>query len=100
MENFHRALAKGNHLAVSKTNPLACVLRKQLVANGPIVCFILPPGGMDRAGDFRWQLIGNASHGSLMGYCQHYTILDRSTLPKVDFKTTDSAAKSCGGRRV
>src|SRR5208337_3032800 len=63
MKHCNRTRTHRDYRPISKTDPLISVLVKQFVAYRPIISLILPPFGMDLAGNFGGQSIGKAFHG-------------------------------------
>src|SRR5438105_10994512 len=63
VEDCHRARAGGDDGSVRKTDPLALVLREELIADRPVCRLVLAPVGMDLASDIRGQAVRQAFHG-------------------------------------
>jgi hypothetical protein len=55
--------ARGDHLSISKADPLAGVLIEELMADSPVRRFILTAVGMDLPRDLRRQAVGDTLHG-------------------------------------
>jgi hypothetical protein len=63
VKHSHGTVARCNHFTIGKADPLAAVLLDELVADGPILRFVLASIRMDLLSDFRRQTVGNAAHG-------------------------------------
>ena len=62
-KHFDRAGAGNDYAPISKADPLISVAAQQLVADGPIIRFVLAPVGMDLLFNLMGQPINQASHG-------------------------------------
>jgi hypothetical protein len=53
VKHGHGTAARRDHFTIGKADPLAAVLIEELVANSPIVLFVLAPVGVNLSGDLR-----------------------------------------------
>lgn len=60
VKDRHGTRPRRNHRSIGKTDPLASILVKEVVANSPVGRFVFTSVRVDLPGDLGGQLIGNA----------------------------------------